>query len=255
MQRIVLGGMPCDLVDDPTIRRLLRVALTSGAAGPVLIASVNLDKVHQFGAGSAQEGFFEASRHADRWMVLLDGAPLVSEARRLTGRPWPRLAGADLLPWMLGTAEQVGAGVGFLGGTADAHLRLRRVVEQRWPTLRIAGTWAPSREEVTSTEGSRALAASIRSAATDFLVVALTPTSEPWLDRWADACGVRVGAAFGAAADFLIGERRRAPHALQNLGLEWAWRLACEPRRLARRYLIEGPSAYWTLRRRSQLDA
>ena len=49
----------------------------------------------------------------------------------------------------------------------------------------------------------------------------------------------------------MTGERRRAPAVFQRAGLEWAWRLGSEPKRLARRYLVEGPQAYWILRRHS----
>ena len=52
----------------------------------------------------------------------------------------------------------------------------------------------------------------------------------------------------GAAMDFITHDQRRAPAFLRRWGLEWFWRLALSPRRLARRYLIEGPRAWWILR-------
>lgn len=248
--RASLGGLPCDLVDESTLHGLLEAAARASTA-PVFIASANLDKIHYFGRGSALEGFFDRSLHRDSWLILLDGAPLVRRARVITGTPWPRLAGSDLLPWLLETAAATGTRVGFLGGDAAGHTLLRQVLHDRWPTLEVAGTWAPSREQVADPDESRKVADSVRAADTHLLIVALTPNGERWLDTWGDACGIRVGAALGAAADFLIGTRRRAPETIQRLGLEWAWRLAHEPRRLARRYLVEGPACYVKLQRHS----
>ena len=54
-----------------------------------------------------------------------------------------------------------------------------------------------------------------------------------------DATGV--GLCFGAAIDFLTGDQRRAPAWMQRISMEWAYRLLSDPRRLARRYLLEGP--------------
>lgn len=247
--RIVLGGMPVDLVDEAGVATLLHATLAGNAAAPLLLASANLDKVHHFGAARPDQGFFTRSRHADRWLVLLDGAPLVRQARRLTHRDWPRLAGADLLPALLTRCERDAARVGFLGGWPSTHARLRAAITKRWPALEVAGMWAPTAADVMA--DTPALAESVHRARTDVLLVSLTPNGERWLDRWSDAAGIRVGAAWGAAAEFLVAERRRAPAMVQRLGVEWAWRLASEPRRLARRYLIDGPPSYWLVRRAS----
>jgi N-acetylglucosaminyldiphosphoundecaprenol N-acetyl-beta-D-mannosaminyltransferase len=248
--RIDLGGMPCDLLDRPAVERLLQGAIGGAGPQPLLIASANLDKIYRFGHGRPQDGFFTRSQARDHWLVLLDGAPLAAQATRLTGVAWPRLAGADLLPWMLGTAASEGARVGFLGGPASTHAHLKAVAPHRWPGLEIAGTWTAGPGDLDTRPGE--LAREIRRVRTDVLAVALTPRGEWWLDRYAVEAGVRVGVAFGAAAEVLVDERRRAPVAWQRHGLEWAWRLVHEPRRLARRYLVQGPQAYVLLRRHSE---
>ena len=65
--------------------------------------------------------------------------------------------------------------------------------------------------------------------------------------------GSRVLLAFGASADFLAGRVERAPRWMQDNGLEWAYRLRQEPRRLARRYLVEGPPALTRIARTREL--
>ena len=248
-RRVDLGGVPCDLVSRSGAEQLLRNAMTALDGAPVLVASANLDKVFHFGHGRPREGFFVESSNRDQWVVLLDGAPLVKQARRLSAGNWPRLSGADLLPVTLDLASQTRARVGFLGGNDTGNDALTAYIAERWPLLEVAGAWAPDRETVARDGAS--IARAIRDARTDVLVVALTPRSEAWLDEWAAESGIRLGLAFGAAAQFMTGERRRAPAVFQRAGLEWAWRLASEPKRLARRYLVEGPQAYWILRRHS----
>lgn len=93
------------------------------------------------------------------------------------------------------------------------------------------------------------LAERVREADVDLLIVGLgKPRQELWIDRYGAASGARVLLAFGAAADFLSGTVKRAPKQFQDLGLEWLYRLGTEPRRLAHRYLVDGPSAWMTLR-------
>lgn len=99
------------------------------------------------------------------------------------------------------------------------------------------------------------LADEIRQAAPDVLVVGLgKPRQELWIAEYGHLTGAKVLLAFGAVVDFLAGHVRRAPLWASSHGLEWAWRLMLEPRRLARRYLVEGPEAYVKLRTASSRD-
>jgi UDP-N-acetyl-D-mannosaminuronic acid transferase (WecB/TagA/CpsF family) len=183
LRRVDLGGVPCDLVDRDEAERLIRDAMLDATGPPVLVASANLDKVFHFGHGRPDEGFFDRSARREDWVVLLDGAPLARQAKRIAPGSWPRLTGADLLPTVLDLASGTGARVGFLGGNDEGHVVLTDVVAERWPGVVVSGTWAPERAEVDW--GSAAIAAAVRAAGTDVLVVALTPRSEAWLDQWA----------------------------------------------------------------------
>ena len=119
--RVSLGGADVDLLHHDEVITAVLERLTSDAERPLFIASANLDHVHQFGLDSGREGRFDAGRGGADWLVLLDGAPVARQARRLTGTKWERLAGADLLPDLLRTAARARARVGFLGGTAEMH--------------------------------------------------------------------------------------------------------------------------------------
>jgi N-acetylglucosaminyldiphosphoundecaprenol N-acetyl-beta-D-mannosaminyltransferase len=209
------------------------------------LGSVNLDHLHHFRSGRARiDG-------GPQWLWLADGAPVAWRGTRLGGR-WPRVTGADLLEPILEVCAAEGVQVGFLGGQPAAHEQLAAVLATRHPDAVPARFWAPSRDEVESPEASAALAAEIRAAGVRLLVVGLgKPRQELWIARHGRDTGATVLLAFGAAGDFLAGVVDRAPAVYQRFGLEWLYRLRQEPRRLARRYLVQGPSALLQLRHAS----
>ncbi|GAB3087092.1 WecB/TagA/CpsF family glycosyltransferase [Nocardioides zeae] len=248
--RVAMSGCRVDLMDLGAAIAAIAAPRASGDAA-LAVASVNLDHLHHFGTGARWEGVIEQSEAAGgpAWLSLVDGAPLVARAEQITGRPWPRLAGSDLADPVLDAAAAHGLSVGFLGGSSATHERLRAVLAESRPTLRLSGTWAPSRAVVSDPVASRALAAEIRASRTDLLVVGLgKPRQELWIAEHGHLTGAHRLLAFGAVVDFLAGEVSRAPRWMADHGLEWSYRLAREPRRLARRYLVDGPVALARLR-------
>lgn len=236
---VVLGGQRIDLLQRDQLRGAIDAAL-GGDRAPLLLVSANLDHVYRFEAGAD----LFATSDAGQWLVLLDGMPLVWASRRTTGTEWDKLAGSDVLPEMLHQAEACGARVGFLGGGDDLRAPLREAIGRRWAHLEVSGHWTPSREVVLDDELSAELADDIRAARTDVLVVGLgKPRQELWMAMHASRAGAKVTCAFGASAEFIAGTQQRAPSTLSRIGAEWLYRLAKEPRRLARRYLAEGPVA------------
>ncbi|MBB2985729.1 WecB/TagA/CpsF family glycosyltransferase [Terracoccus luteus] len=213
--------------------------------GPVMaVASANLDHVYHFGRGGLAAPRAMSDTGVLTWLTLLDGIPIVAVVRGRTGVRWPRLAGADLLVPVLARAEQDGIRVGFLGGQETMHVELRRVVARDFPQLVVSGYWAPDPSEVDDRARSDELAEQVRHSRTDLLVVGLgKPRQEVWIQEHGEQTGARVLLAFGASADFLAGQVKRAPAVFRETGMEWAYRLAMEPRRLAHRYLVDGPVA------------
>lgn len=251
--RAILGGSSVDLADRDWVRDAVRRRLTDVKSPPLFLASANLDHLNHFGHGRAHQGLFDHTTDAE-WRVLLDGRPLVWAARMVTHRAWPQLAGSDLLPDILSIANDEGARVGFLGGSDLLHERLLRMQGKRWPNISIGGQWRPQREHLEDRPFALQLAQEIREREVALLVVALgRPHEELWLSRYGSDSGVRVATAFGAAGDFIAGLVPRAPESLRRSGLEWAYRLAHEPKRLWRRYLVQGPGALVRLIRHSGL--
>jgi N-acetylglucosaminyldiphosphoundecaprenol N-acetyl-beta-D-mannosaminyltransferase len=145
---------------------------------------------------------------------------------------------------LLAQCEVGGTRVGFVGGSDELRERLPAALAVRWPDLVVGGHWTPPRHVVEDDDASRRLAAEVADAGIDFLVVGLgKPRQERWIGRHSPATGARVTAAFGASTEFIAGVQQRCPDALSKVGAEWAYRLYKEPRRLAKRYLAEGPVA------------
>jgi exopolysaccharide biosynthesis WecB/TagA/CpsF family protein len=249
-RRITLGGVPVDVRGFDEAVDLIASRPSAHMATPLAVASINLDHIHHFGTGSKWGTRLSATPPSPaahptvEWLNLIDGAPIAVRARQIVGENCPRLAGSDLITPLLDRAEQTGASVGFLGGSLETQSQLREYLRTARPSLRISGFWSPAREELSDPDACGRLSEEISDAKTDILIVGLgKPRQELWIAEYGAATHAQVLLAFGAVVDFLAGRVRRAPRWVSDAGLEWAWRLALEPRRLARRYLVEGPSA------------
>ncbi len=168
--------------------------------------------------------------------ILADGKPLVWAAR-LAGSPIPeRVAGSDLIFRLCEEAARQQFGVYLLGGGEGVADKAAERLVSCYPGLRIVGTACPPFGERTP-EQEAAIVAAVREAAPDLLITAFTmPRGERWIAAHLEALEVPVVVNLGASLDFAAGRVRRAPRWMQKSGLEWLFRMAQEPRRLAGRY-------------------
>ncbi|MGY4783670.1 WecB/TagA/CpsF family glycosyltransferase [Rhodococcus opacus] len=148
-----------------------------------------------------------------------------------------RVRGPSLFVEVLDAGRRSDVGHFFLGATEDTLARLVEQVSARFPGIRIAGTYSPPFSPVTEDFYAQCVS-KIRQTDAQIIWVALgTPKQDvvgATIAEMAQLPTVAVGAAF----DFLAGTVREAPEWVQNSGTEWLFRLATEPRRLWRRYLI-----------------
>ncbi len=182
--------------------------------------------------------FLDIMNAAD--LVTPDGMPLVWGLRLLGVANATRVYGPDLTPWVLAAAEHDQIPVGFYGATDAVLEDLLAAVRTRFPGLEVAYAWAPPFRPM-SAEEDQAITAQINASGTRILFIGL---STPKQERWMAAHRGRVEAVMlgvGAAFDFLAGVKRQAPRWMMSAGLEWLFRLASEPHRLARRYLKHNP--------------
>jgi len=167
-------------------------------------------------------------------LVSADGQAVVW-ASRILGDPLPtRVAGIDLMQRLLERAEARRYRVFILGAKPDVLDRAARRIRARHPALALVGT----RDGYFSEADDAAVAAEVAAARPDILFVAMpSPRKEYWLGRYGPDLGVPFVMGVGGSVDVIAGVTKRAPALWQKLGLEWAYRLLQEPRRLLGRYL------------------
>lgn len=169
-------------------------------------------------------------------MVLPDGMPVAWMLRRLGFSEQQKISGADLMWQYFALAEASGTRVYFYGSTPQTLELLSKRLLVAFPHLRIAGMEAPPFRELSGQEDADAVTRINASDAGVVFVGLGCPKQEMWMGKHrgrVNAVMIGVGAAF----DFLAGTVKRAPLWMQRCGLEWAYRLGAEPRRLWRRYL------------------
>ena len=168
--------------------------------------------------------------------ILADGAPLVVASRR-TANPVPeRVAGSDLIYDLCEMAADRGHSVYLLGGSQGIADEAARRLVARNPKLQIVGTACPKPADLIEPQVDD-LIRRVRDVRPDLLFVALgQPKGEFWLARHLKSLEVPVAAQIGATLDFVAGRVQRAPKIFQRTGLEWAFRIYTDPRRLGPRY-------------------
>ncbi|GGW61092.1 hypothetical protein GCM10010320_47770 [Streptomyces caelestis] len=171
---------------------------------------------------------------------LPDGQPVVWANRllhRSAALPGTRVYGPDLLTDVFALTQHTDLNHYLLGSTPQVLDALHRELRRRYPGARIVGTCSPPFRPLTVDE-RRQQVEEIRSAGADIVWVGLgTPKQDRRAAELCDALPV-VAVAVGAAFDFIAGNKPQAPHWIRHNGLEWLFRLGCEPRRLWRRYLF-----------------
>jgi N-acetylglucosaminyldiphosphoundecaprenol N-acetyl-beta-D-mannosaminyltransferase len=169
-----------------------------------------------------------------------DGMPIVWALRSFGYSHATRIYGPDATADLLRAAQEYGIPVGFYGGDEPTLTRLIEGVERQNPGIKVAFCMSPPFRALTPEE-DEAVVREIADSGVQWLFVGL---GCPKQEKWVLAHRYRIPAvmlAVGAAFDFLAGTKPQAPRWVMRSGLEWAFRLASEPRRLAGRYLRNIP--------------
>jgi N-acetylglucosaminyldiphosphoundecaprenol N-acetyl-beta-D-mannosaminyltransferase len=196
---------------------------------------VCITNAHSVVTGTQEADFGKVLDAAD--MVTPDGAPVAWMLRRLGCSSQERINGPDLMWRYCEDAARRGESVYLYGGTSETLAALLPVLRQKFPTLKIAGSYSPPFRKLSNDEDEAAVRAINESGAGTVWVSLGCPKQERWMaEHRGRVHAVMIGV--GAAFDYHAGTIRRAPIWMQRNGLEWLHRLCSEPRRLWRRYLV-----------------
>ena len=178
--------------------------------------------------------------HNSSGLTTPDGMPMVW-AGRWAGTAIDRVYGPDLMHAFFAEASRRGWSNYFVGGHPDVAQTLLARLRRQYPDLVVAGHISPPFRPLRDEE-ELALVAEINAARPDVVWVGLgTPKQERWMARVRPLLHAPVLVGVGAAFDLVAGNVPQAPRWVQRSGLEWSYRLAVEPRRLWRRYLLNIP--------------
>jgi N-acetylglucosaminyldiphosphoundecaprenol N-acetyl-beta-D-mannosaminyltransferase len=234
-RRVHIGGLPIDALDLQGAVSAIEELVSGGKGGAVF--TPNVDHVVEFDQNPRLR---DAYRAAD--LSLADGMPVVW-ASRLLGPALPeRVAGSDLVLPLMQRARARGWRVFLLGGQEGVAALAAKKLSGSLPGLEIAGTLAPRIDMSEPRERRAEVVDAVRAARPHLVVVGFgAPKQELWIHEAREALEPAVLLGLGASIDFIAGTVPRAPAWMSRVGLEWIYRLAREPRRLWRRYVLKDP--------------
>ena len=227
-------------------RRILSLNISTGTYDSILKRIISFSEkrissyicvanVHMCIESYKNSSFAKNVNDAD--LVTPDGMPLAKSVKLLYGQKQERVAGMDLLPDLLAAAEKENLGVFFYGGTDEMLDETKEYVKSNYPDLSNQHYLSPPFRPLTIEEEEE-IVNTINQSEAHLVFVALgCPKQEKWMasmEGRVNACMIGIG----GALPVMIGLQKRAPKWMQQLSLEWLFRLIQEPRRLFKRYFI-----------------
>ncbi len=234
-KRVRVGRLPVDVLTFAEALEAVMGLVDAGKGG--FVVTPNVDHV----VLAEEEPAFAAAYEAAS-LSLADGFPVVVTSRLMPTRLPAKISGSDLVAPLVALCAERGKSVYLLGaGPGVAELAAEKL-RARHPTLRIAGVDSPMVDLAKPKESRAPIVERIVAAKPDIVLMAFgAPKQELFCHEIAEAVAPAVLLGIGATLDFIAGTVTRAPAWMANAGMEWAFRLAQEPRRLFRRYLVRDP--------------
>ncbi|MFT3752814.1 MAG: WecB/TagA/CpsF family glycosyltransferase [Paludibacter sp.] len=199
----------------------------------VLINTLN---AHSFNTVGNDTDFQDALLHSD--VLLPDGVSVVWAMQMLTGKKLHKIAGADLFRYEMERINAKGGKCFFLGSSESTLAKIIKRAAEEYPNVEVH-TYSPPYKPLFSDNDNRQMINAVNAVEPDVLFVGMTaPKQEKWAYQHFSQLRVGHVCCIGAVFDFYAGTVKRAPGWMINIGMEWFYRLAKEPRRMWRRYLI-----------------
>lgn len=199
------------------------------------VVTPNVDHIVQLERGGE---LCEVYKNAD--LILTDGKPLIWISK-LYGAPIKeKISGSDLFPQLCALAAEKGYRMYFLGAAEGVAAKAAENLMKRFPGLQVVGTYSPPfRFEKDEAEMEK-IKNQIKDVKPHILIVGLgCPKQELFILHHKDELGVPLSLGLGASLDFEAGNIKRAPKWMADNGLEWLFRITQDPKRMAKRYLVD----------------
>ncbi|MCF7817359.1 MAG: WecB/TagA/CpsF family glycosyltransferase [Kiritimatiellales bacterium] len=227
---LVIYGVPFHNVTFAEAVDWVEARIRSGR--PANIATANLDFVTRaWHDPEVQRLLIDAD------LVIADGFPVVKLSPFFGPALKARVTGSDITPLLAERAAREGFGIYALGAAEGVAKKAMQILKERNPGLKVSGTYSPPFAPLLEMD-HREILRRLEAARPDLLFVAFgSPKQDKFIHMHVRGWNVPVSIGVGASLDFITGAQKRAPVGLQNLHLEWLWRVCCNPRRLFGRYV------------------
>ena len=178
--------------------------------------------------------------YANASLILTDGKPLLWIAKWYKTPIKEKISGSDLFPLLCKLAAKRGYKMFFLGAAEGVAAKAAENLSKKFDGLQVVGTYSPPFGFEKDESEMQRIKDMIQSAKPDILIVGLgCPKQELFMYHHCKELGVPISFGLGASFDFEAGRIKRAPKWMANHGLEWLFRITQDPKRMAKRYLVD----------------
>ena len=199
------------------------------------VVTPNVDHIIQLERGGK---LVDAYKQAD--LILTDGKPLIWISKWYRTPIKEKISGSDLFPRLCKMAAQKGYKMFFLGAAEGVAAKAAENLKRKYRGLQVVGTYSPPKGFEKDKNEMRKIRALIKNAEPHILIVALgCPKQEFFILHNREKLGVPISLGLGASIDFEAGNIKRAPKWMADHGFEWLYRITQDPKRLAKRYLVD----------------
>jgi len=239
MSRIEVMGCPIDTFDmDQTIHEVEKYIENKGLCQHVVI---NVSKFVEIQKNPSLKQIIN-----DCDIINADGMPMVWASKLLKLPLSSRVAGVDLFQELIRVCDKKGYKPFFFGATEWVVKEVVQKFKYKYPDLKVAGF----RNGYFSEYEASQISAMIKASKADMLFVGFSsPMKEKFLSKWMPEMQVPFCMGVGGSFDIVAGKTRRAPLWMQNLGMEWFFRILQEPKRMWKRYAKTNPIFIWMVLR------
>lgn len=173
-------------------------------------------------------------------LILTDGKPLIWISKMYKTPIKEKISGSDLFPLLCKMAAEKKYTMFFLGAAEGVAQTAANKLVKRFPKLNVVGTYSPPFGFEKNAGEMKKIIKMIQKAHPDILIVGLgCPKQELFMYKFCKELNVPISFGLGASLDFEAGKVKRAPKWMANHGLEWFYRIIQDPRRMAKRYLVD----------------
>lgn len=179
-------------------------------------------------------------------LLLVDGHPLMWIAKWYGRSIKEKICGSDLVPHLCSVASKKGYRVFLLGAAEGVAAKAAKNLEKEYPGIQIAGTYSPPFGFENDKDMLDNINTMLIESKADLLFVGLgVPKQDRFIYENMSIYQIPMSFSIGATIDFIAGKQKRAPRWMTDHGIEWIYRLICDPKRMFKRYIVDDMKIFW----------